>query len=78
MITLSLKDSRKIRMLIAMDGNDLKGFSEQADISYSYFISILSGKYNPSVRTANKIASTLGEEMTDLFDIESSDKEKVT
>lgn len=76
MITLSLKDSQKIRMLIAKGGNDLKGFSKQANISYSYLVSILTGKYNPSVRTANKIASTLGQDLTDLFNVKASGTKK--
>ena len=75
MINLSIKDSHKIKMLIAMDGNNLKSFSEKVDISYSYFISVLSGRYKPSVRTANKIAQGLNKDINDLFNIESKEKQ---
>lgn len=77
MITLSLKDNQKVKVLIAKSGNDLKSFAKQADISYSYFTSILSGRYNPSVRTAKKISSALGEEMTELFEVGAIEKEKM-
>lgn len=76
MIILSPKDSQKIKVLIAMSGNDLKSFAKKAEISYSYFVSILSGRYNPSARTANKIAYALGVDIKDLFDIESLKKEE--
>ena len=73
-MNLSIKDTQKIKVLIAMDGNSLKSFSEKVGISYSYFISVLSGRYSPSARTANKIAQGLNKEISDLFNVEIQNK----
>ena len=75
MVTLSLKNHAEIKVLIAVSGNNLKSFAKEIDVSYSYFVNILHGNYNPSAKTAYKIAKALDKEITDLFNVEPRDRE---
>lgn len=65
-----IKDSDKVRYLIAKSGNNIKSFSELIGVSYSYMSRVVSGKNNPSVLLANKISNTLTVDVEELFHIE--------
>lgn len=67
MIKITLKNSVKIRLLIAKKGESLSSFSNKIGISQGYLSQILSSKYNPSAKVAYKIAKGLGVNIEDIF-----------
>lgn len=81
MLSISLKDGLKTRLLIAKSGRNLRKFSESIGLSHCYLSQILNDKRNPSPESAFKIAKGLGLEIEDIFLINvvdaSTDKKKV-
>jgi transcriptional regulator with XRE-family HTH domain len=67
MITFTLKDGLKTRLLIAQTGNSLRGFAQNIRISHCYLSQILNGKRKPSPTVAYKIADYLGLKIEDIF-----------
>ena len=69
MIVFKMKDSKQVKLTIAKSGNNLKTFSQEIGISYSYLSRIITGKNTPSAITAKKIASALNKDVTEIFDV---------
>lgn len=67
MMNVQLKDRKKVRMLIAQTGKSLRSFAKEIEVSQPYLSQILSGKKNPSVTIAYKIANGLSYEVEEIF-----------
>jgi transcriptional regulator with XRE-family HTH domain len=67
MVELRIKDSSRVRLMIAKTGQSLRGFASEIGISHTYLSQVLSGKRNPSPTTGNKIAKGLGLKVEDIF-----------
>lgn len=70
MMNVQLKDSKKVRLLIAQTGKSLRSFAMEIEISQPYLSQILSGKNNPSVTVAYKIANGLAIDIEEIFLVE--------
>lgn len=66
-VRVTLKDRLELRLLIAMKGFSLRGFSREIGISQGYLSQILKGSKNPSPVIAFKVASGLGKEVSEIF-----------
>jgi len=69
MIVPKVRDAKKMRVLIGQTGNSQRAFSCKLGISEMHLSRILNENSTPSVMLANKIATALGKEVTDLFEI---------
>lgn len=67
MITFTLKDGVRTRLLIAETGNSLRRFSKNISISHCYLSQILRGIRKPSPTVAYKIANGLNLKIEDIF-----------
>lgn len=67
---VALKDKSEIRLLIAMKGFSLRGFSKEIGISQGYLSQILKGSKNPSPVIAFKVARGLEKEVSEIFFID--------
>lgn len=67
MISFTLRDKLKTRLLIAESGNSLRGFSNKVNVSHCYLSQILSGQRDPSPIVASKIADGLNVKIEDIF-----------
>lgn len=76
MINLTAKDTNKIKMLIACNGQSLKGFTQKVGLSYSYMSRVVSGKENTSANTGQRIADGLGVKLEEIFYINNPVEEK--
>ena len=81
MVRLTLKNKKEVLLLIAKEGESLRGFSKKIGVSCAYVSQIINGKRNPSPIIANKISKGLNVNIEDIFLIQTSvdngQKEKV-
>ena len=72
---LKLKDSTVTRIMIAEKGKSLRCFAQMIRISHPYLSQVLNGKRNPSPTVAYKIASGVGLNIEDVFEIKIKKKQ---
>lgn len=67
MITFELKNLNDTKLLIALQGFTIRGFSKEIGVSHSFLSHILNGKRKPSPVVAKKIADGLNKKVEDIF-----------
>lgn len=67
LITFELKEPKKTKLLIALNGHTIRSFSKEIKVSSSFLTQVLNTDRKASAKTAKKISEGLGKEIEDIF-----------
>lgn len=79
-ISLRVKDSEKLKKMIALNGDSYRTYADRIGVSYGYLSLIINQQVQPSPITAKKVATGIGKNVKDIFfatDVRKSETKQV-
>lgn len=77
MISFELKEPKRMKVFIALEGFTIRSFSQKIGISHSFLSQILNSQRKASPKTAKKIADGLNKNLNEIFLIKTVDNQPI-